>query len=464
MAGIKAAASHTAALMAPDTTVDALFQQTGVLRVDDPRELLLLAAALERTQLPAGRRVAIVGNAGGLGILTADALANEDLPLAEFAPATLDALRAGSPPNSSLTNPVDLTATVDVSQMETALRAVLNDPGVDAVVVVHVLVRPGEEAQLFNMLADLTATATKPVLLIADNPSEQVEAKVAVVATPREGALVLARLAERGDWLRRSDEPDQLIPGSSIAEIRELVQVGLATDVDSEPQSPQNRWLPTTMAFEIFRMAGINVAAPIKADDADQAADVATTMGFPVCIKAANPNLMHRSDIGAVQVGLRDEFGVVCAYRAMEQTLGDAMHGVVVQPMAPPGVEIIIGIENDPHFGPIVMVGAGGRTAELWRDTAVHLAPVNKATAAEMLRSLRSHRLLTGFRNAPQADETALIDTIVRLAQLAVDVPEIAELDANPVMVHPGGVTAVDVKIRVAANANAVRDTIRMMR
>ncbi len=457
-AGAKAAASHTAALTASDATVDALFRQAGVLRVDDPGELLLLAAALERTTLPTGRRVAIVGNAGGLGILMADALACEQLALAELASDTVAALQAHAPSHAAVTNPVDLTATVSATQFGAALRVVLDDPGIDAVVCVYVPVLADEAQPTFAVIADTTRDSTKPVLLLSDEGAAESGdvSKIAIAATPREAALVLARLAERAEWLARPHDTDLPIPEEVIERIRELVE--------HNRHQNETGWLPSTTAFEIFRLAGIPTATPVTADDAEQAAEAATTMGFPVCVKAANPTLMHKSDIGAVHVGLRDEFGVVCAFQSIEQALGEAMQGVIVQPVVPPGVEMIIGIENDPQFGPLVVVGAGGRTAELWRDTTVHLAPVNFAEADLMISSLRSHPLLTGFRGAPPADRDALIDAVVRLAQLAVDVPDIAELDANPVIVHPHGVVAVDVKVRAARNPNAERDTTRIMR
>lgn len=462
-AGSRAAASHTAALAAPDTIVDALFEQTGVLRVEDPRELLALASALDRLALPAGRRVAIVGNAGGLGILTADAMASEALSLATFEPATVEDLRRLAPPNSALSNPVDLTATASPDQLRGALNIVLADVGVDAVVALHVSVRPDDQAHVLETIADVVQSAQKPVLLMFGTAAGETltgadrVGEVALAATPREVALVLGRMADRAEWLERQREPERPIDPTVIEGIRGLVADGLVANSDGG-------WLSATVAFGILGAAGIPVAPPVEAADADAAADAAGAIGFPVCLKAANPALMHRSDVGAVHVGIRDEYGVVCAFQSIQHALAGDMHGAFVQPMAEPGVEMILGITNDSQFGSFVVVGSGGRTAELWRDTAIHVAPLDRDAAAAMVRSLRSRRLLNGFRGAPPADEAALVDALVRIAQLAADVPEIAELDANPIIVHPHGVTAVDVKIRVAPNHVAGRDEIRVLR
>ena len=463
-AGARAAASHTGALTAEDATVDALFAQAGVLRVDDPRELLALAYALERLPLPAGRRVAIVGNAGGLAILTADALATEGLVLADLQPATITRLGALAPPNASLKNPVDLTASATSEQLREALASVLDDPGVDAIVAVYVTIHGDEERRTLDMLEQTNRTATKPVVsMFASPPHEAVLAACSGAAvraaTPREAALIVGRMAARAEWLARPDTIDRPIGDDTLTRIRRLIHQALSND-RSNPDD--GGWLPPTVAFELLALAGIAVAAPIEVTNADEALDAAASIGFPVSLKAANPSLVHRSDRGAVRIGLRDEYNVLCAYQAIEHALRDDMHGAFVQPMAETGVEMILGIKNDPLFGPLVLVGSGGRNAEIWQDTAVHLAPFDRDTATAMIKSLRSYRLLDGFRASPVADQAALADAVVRVGQLAAAFPEIAELDANPLIVHPSGLTAVDVKIRLNSTAPLPDGDLRM--
>jgi acyl-CoA synthetase (NDP forming)/GNAT superfamily N-acetyltransferase len=460
-AGRRAASSHTGALAAPDATVDALFDQAGILRVEEPRELLDLCMALDLLPLPNGRRVAIVGNAGGLAILAADALTHGGLALAELAPTSVETLRAIAPPNAAATNPVDLTATMTPKQLADAVRCVSGDPGVDAVIVVHVPVLANDQDETTTMLSELSAAGPKPIVVVFGTDRD---ARVSANATPlvstataREAALLLGHIAERREWLDRQEEYELPISPAALTRIRAIISAGML-------QGGNDGWLPIMAAFEMLSLAGIKVAGPVLATSSDEAAAIAAAIGFPVSVKAANPGLLHRSDVGAVRIGLRDEYNVLCAYEAIEHELGDTMGGALIQAMAPSGVEMILGISNDRHFGPLVLVGAGGRTAELWRDTALHLAPLGRQSATSMIASLRSHRLLTGFRGSEPADETALIDALVRVAQLAAEFPEIAELDMNPLIVHRHSATAVDAKIRLAANPMAEHDELRLLR
>ena len=266
-------------------------------------------------------------------------------------------------------------------------------------------------------------------------------------------------MAARAEWLARPDTVDQPIGDDALTCIRRLMDHALS---NGRANPHDGGWLAPTVAFEILALAGIAVAMPIEVGDADEALDAAASIGFPVSLKAANPSLVHRSDRGAVRIGLRDEYNVLCAYQAIEHALRDDMHGAFVQPMAEAGVEMILGIKNDPLFGPLVLVGSGGRNAEIWQDTAIHLAPFDRDTATAMFKSLRSYRLLDGFRAAPVADQAALADAVVRVGQLAAAFPEIAELDANPLIVHPSGLTAVDVKIRLTSTAPLPDGDLRM--
>ncbi len=444
-AGSRAAASHTGALMSEDSTVDALFEQAGVLRVDDPNELLSLASALDCLPLPTGRRVAVIGNAGGLAILTVDALVAEHMTAAELHPATHLNLQQFAPSNASLNNPIDLTADASIDQLCEAVRVVSNDTGIDAIVVVYVSVKEETVKSLTCALGTLVTTSEKPIVtLLATtiNAPQQSEPRLnlSLVDSPRQAALTLSRMAARYEWLHRDDKAELPISADDISRIRSIISNDAA-------ERPESSHLTTTTAAEILDIAGIATAAPVFAPTAADAAEIGASLGFPVCLKAANPDLAHRSDLNAVWIGLRDEFNVECAFHAMEQHLGPALGGVIVQPQADEGVEMIVGIVNDRAFGPLVMVGAGGREAELWRDTRVHLAPVNRKAALAMVSSLRSAPLLTGFRGSKPADVDALVDAVVRIAQLAAEIPEIAVLDANPIIVHPKGATAVDVKI-----------------
>ena len=467
--GSRAAASHTGALVAPDSTVDALFEQAGVLRVDEPGELLSVAHALEYLPLPKGRRVAVVGNAGGLAILTADALARQHLALAELLPDTVAQLQSIAPPNAALRNPVDLTANVPLEVLNEATLLVVGDAGVDAIVVVHVSVRDDDQRTVMAMLDQLVATSEKPIVSVfGTTPSSAPSSapgsephttdsgvhRVLWTTSPREAALVVERMVTRAEWLQSYEEVETPIETDALDRIRTIVATALRKSAD-------DGWLSPTAAFEIMQLAGVHVAGPVHVSDADQAVAVASAVGYPVSIKAASPTMLHRSDLGAVRIGLLDDDDVMSAYQSMVRALGDEMRGAFVQPMAETGVEVIMGIKNDERFGSLVLIGAGGRNAEIWRDTSIHLAPLGRRAAIEMIHSLRSYPLLTGFRGASPSDQESLVDALLRLGQLAAEIPEIAEMDVNPIIVHPAGVTAVDVKIRLTPNRNPINDELR---
>ncbi len=450
-AGSRAAASHTGALTSHDATVDAFFEQSGVLRLDDLGDMLTLACALERLPLPQGRRVAVVGNAGGLAILTIDAMARNHLNPADLHPSTVAQLQQLAPPNASFSNPVDLTADASPEQIAESIRLINNDEGVDAVIVVYVGVGKNSVVHVERALTDIIDKTTKPIIALfasslpASSSPEQrspFSQSLPLADSPSQAALTLGRMADRFEWLHRHTETEQPLAVEVVEAMRQVLS-------DARKERPGTRNLDAPAASRVLQLAGIGVAAPVFAAESDAAVSAAQLIGYPVCLKAANPELAHRSDHGAVSVDLRDDFHVECAFRAMEEHLGAAMGGAIVQPMAGGGVEMIVGITNDPAFGPLVMVGAGGREAEIWRDTALHLAPVTRSIAVEMISSLRRAPLLAGFRGAPSADIGALADAIVKISQLASELPEIATLDANPVIVHHTGATAVDVKIQL---------------
>ena len=442
MAGSKAAGSHTAALALPDAMVDALLAQSGVSRVDDLRSLLNVAHAFDVLRLPKGRRIAVIGNAGGIGILVADALAQRGCALAELGPATSLAIDEAAPTNSTRTNPVDLTAAVDSVAFGRCIEAALADPGVDGIIAIHATLGAETRRAAQRCIAEIARGADKPIVAVmatADPPD--VDASLVIVEMPEEAAEVVAKLAERSEWLARRGLPLRPIPTETLNEVRELLGVPSGRTGEG--------WLDPVRAFAIAQAIGIAVAAPVYAVDDDAAAAAASRLGVPVSLKAANPALVHRSDRNAIRLGLHDEFSVASAFDAIHLQLGEEMGGAIVQPMCEPGVEMIVGITNDPLFGPLLLVGAGGHSAELWKDTSVHLAPLPPGEARRMIERLRSAPLLHGFRGAPLLDIDAVVDALERLAQIAVEVPEIAELDVNPLIVHEHGAVAVDVKVRV---------------
>ncbi len=466
VAGSKAAVSHTGALAANDSTVDALFDQAGVLRVDEPTELLSLASALVQSPLPAGRRVAVVGNAGGLAILAADALSHERLVVATLEEATIAAIRREAPTNAALSNPIDLTALASPAQLKQALEAVLADVGVDAVVVVLVSMDLQAGDAYRSVLNSLVVGAGKPMIAVFAPTTRSgvlvgecssVGGAVPIAVSTREAALVIRRMAERSEWLANIEEPDLPIRNEELTRIRKVVG----------PIAEQQReatMLDAVTASEILAMAGITGKPPVFVANEDAAIEAARSIGFPVCLKIANPNVAHRSDVGGVHLNLKDDFSVAAAFRSLELGIRSDKPGALVQAMSQPGIEMIVGVQNNSQFGPTVLVGSGGRTAELWRDTAIHLAPLGRSAARTMIESLRCYPLLDGFRGAPRLDREALVETIVRLAQLGATVPELSDVTINPVIVHSQGISAVDIKVQVAPDASDGRNELRLLR
>ncbi len=451
-AGSRAASSHTAALASSDVAVDALFRQAGVIRVDTLDELLSTAMVLAHQPIPAGRRVAIVSNAGGPGILAADACEGAGLEIAELGPATQDALRQILTPGATVRNPIDLVAGATAEQFEGALRIALADPAIDAVLAIFVPPLVTRADDVAHAIATAAGTeVTKPVLACFLGSTGVPDAlrgidgrrTIPSFAFPESAAHALGRVAELGDWRRRPPGSVPALAGISLHGARAIVGAALH-------ESPEGSWLDQPEAAALLACFGIPTVPFRSVADADEARAAAREIGFPVVLKASAPDLVHKTDVGGVALGLRDEASVGIAFDAMLQSVGPAMTGAVVQPMVPAGVEVILGITHDPSFGPLVLFGLGGVTAELLGDHALRLVPVTDEDAHDLVRSLRGSRLFFGYRGSAPTDVAALEEVILRVGVLAEEIEEVVEMDINPVVVSPAGVLAIDVKIRVS--------------
>lgn len=467
-AGSRAASSHTAALAAPDVAVDALFRQAGVIRVDTLDELLSTAMVLAHQPLPQGRRVAIVSNAGGPGILAADACAGARLEVAELDATAQDALRKIAVSDASVRNPVDLVAGATAAQYEEALRIVLADAAIDAVLVIFVppLVTSAEDVARAIVRAS-DAAGDKPIVSCFLGQSGVPDAlrgtdgrrTIPSYAFPESAAHALARGADLADWRRRPPGHVPTLDDTDVPRARALVADALAA-------APKGAWLGPVAATGVLECFGIPVLAVREVADAEAAGRAARELGFPVVLKASAPGLVHKSDVGGVALGLRDEQSVIDAFGAMSKSVGAAMTGAIVQPMVGggAGVEVLVGITHDPSFGPLVLFGLGGITAELLADRALRLVPVTDQDASELVRSLRGSQLFFGYRGRAPVDVAALEDLILRVGALADEIPEIAEMDLNPVVASEEGVVAIDVKIRVVSPGARMPVDMRRMR
>jgi len=454
-AGSRAAGSHTGALVASsDVSVEALFRQCGVIRTDTLAGLFDVASLLAHQPVPKGRRVGIVTNAGGPAILCADACEAEELEVPELSPASQKLLRALLSPQASVTNPVDMIAAATADQYERTIDIVASDPNVDAVVVIYippVVTRPEDVARAIvaGALAAKRKRPDKPVLTVfmsaAGVPDALRAPEVGIPSYPfpENAAIALARAAWYGEWRRR---PEGTRP--EFVDIRRDEAAALVARALGRGEG----WLPADEVSALLACYGVPMVETRTVPDVEQAVAAAREIGASVALKAIAPGLVHKTEAGAVRLGLADADAVRNAAEAMAGRLRGAGHeptGFIVQRMVPSGVEMLVGIADDPQFGSLVVCGAGGTLVELLKDVAIRLTPLTVEDASEMVRSLKSYPLLTGFRGAPPYDAAAVENVVLRVAMLADDLPAVAELDLNPVIVAERGAVVVDARVRV---------------
>ena len=466
-AGTRAAGSHTATLASSDVAVDALFRQAGVTRVDMLEELFDVAQVLAHQPVPLGRRVAIVSNGGGPGILTADACAGAGLEVPELGAETQARLRDFASPDAGVRNPIDLVASAAATTYERALRTVLRDDEVDAVIVIFVpplVTQPDDVARAIRTAAG--DAGPKPIVACflgshgipdALHSTQPDERSIPSFAFPESAASALGRAAGYGAWRRRPEGTVPELPGVNAVPARAIVSelVGGSTD---------GVWLDADVAQSLCDCFGIPVVRTVSVATASGAVDAAEELGYPVALKAGSGAIVHKTDVGAVHLNLASSAEVSDAFTAMQERLGDDMGGAIVQPMVGAGVETIVGVTRDPMFGSLVVFGMGGTAAELVRDTALRILPITDLDAREMVRSLRTSPLLFGYRGSPPADVDALEGLLLRVGRLADELPEVAEMDCNPVIVSPEAVTIVDVKVRLVPLPPSPLPGVRRMR
>ena len=476
--GARAAFSHSGALAAADDVCDAALRRAGLLRVDRIDELFDAAETLVRSRRLAGDRVAIVSNGGGVAVLATDSVVAHGGRLAELAPDTIARLDAALPPTWSRGNPVDLIGDAPGERYAAALRAVLADPGVDAVLVLHaptaiasseeaaaavaMICREGRPRQPAGSVGpDLFAswlgrgdgaerarrTLRDAGIASYDTPDDAIAALSHLLAHRRNQALLLetppslpAEFAPRPEQARR-------VIGSALAAGRERL---------TEPESKS-----------VLDAFGIPVVATRIARDAEEAEHLALEIGFPVALKILSPDVVHKTDVGGVALDLETRQAVRAAARAMAARLrarsaSARLEGFTVQAMArrPAARELFAGLASDPVFGPVVLFGQGGIAVEQIGDRALALPPLNLNLARELVGRTHVAKLLAGYRDVPPADADALALALVQVSQIAIDLPEVVELDVNPLLAGPDGVLALDARIRIQSVAAGQADRL----
>jgi acetyl coenzyme A synthetase (ADP forming)-like protein len=440
-AGAKAASSHTAALAGSEAAVDALFRHAGVLRAETLEELLDVAALLSSQPVPRGRRVALLTNAGGLGILCADACDGAGLELAQLTDETVTALARALPVEASTANPVDVLGSATAAAYEAALPLLLADPRVDAAIVLFAPPVTAGADEVADAVARAARGSEKPVLAVLmsseGTPSalRSGERPVAAFPYPESAARALGRAVERAEWLRR---PAGFFP--RLDGIDRMTAEAVAAEA-------AEGWLDAAQTRSLLRAYGVPLVAERLAASADEAVAAAGELGFPVVLKSAAAGA-HKTESGGVALDVHDEADVLAAAERIGLP-------VLVQPMIRGGVELLAGLVQDPVFGPLVAFGPGGVLAELIAEASFRIAPLTDVDARELVDDGKAGRLVRGFRRAP-ADAPALVDLVLRLSRLAEELPEVAELDLNPVLALEQGCVVVDARVRVA---RAVRAT-----
>ncbi len=449
--GQRAAASHTAAIAAPLITREALFEQAGLIATAGFSELLDVIAQLSAQPPPAGRRVAIFTNAGGAGVLAADACIEAGLAVHAVTNRAQQRLHEILPPGAAVGGPVDTGAGVSADAFRGGLEILAADEGVDAVLALIVRTAvaglvPAVRAALPVPTAAVVLGQPEAVTLLPG--AEDGDPPVPAYAYPESAAHALSRAAKYGEWLAT---PAGLVP--DLDRIRTADARALITSFIG--QLPGGGWLPPPVASELLRCYGLPVVETQLAGDAASAARAAAELGCPVVMKAVVPGLLHKTEAGAVRLDVRSPQDARRVFGDLAAKFGDQLTGALVQPMVTGGVEVIIGVVQEPVFGPLVVFGLGGVATEVLGDHSARLAPLTDTDANVMIHSIRAAPLLLGHRGTPAADLAGLTDTLLRVSRLADDLPEVAELDLNPVIARPDGVYAVDARVRVTSQAAA---------
>ena len=457
--GAKAAMSHTGALAGADLVYDAAFRRAGAVRVRELEELFEAVTTLSAGLVLGGERLAIVTNGGGAGVLAADALEAHSGKLAELAPTTIAKLNAGLPASWSHGNPVDILGDAQAERYTLAMEIIAADPNTDAILALNCPTAVADSTAAAAAVAEAHRANPKPTLTCwlgdpaaANGRRIFTAAKIPTFETPDEAVRAYARLVEyrrnQESLLETPPARRRVIDADAKARVRAVIDGALARGVSllNEPE-----------AKAVIAAYGVPTVATREAKDADEAAAAATAIGFPVALKILSPDISHRSDVGGVKLDLDGQEAVRAAVAAMQKSVRQhapaaRITGFVVEQMVRRSAahELLLGITTDAVFGPVLLFGQGGTAAEVIRDRAIGLPPLNDPLARELISRTRISQLLGGFRDRPAVDMPALAGALISLSELVLDFPEVRELDINPLVADDSGVLALDARIVVA--------------
>jgi acetyl coenzyme A synthetase (ADP forming)-like protein len=453
-AGALAASSHTGALAVDDVAVDAMLTQAGVLRASSVEELFEMAIGFGARAMPRSRRTAVLTNAGGPGILAADALVMYGLQLADLGTTTIESLRPLFPAEASIRNPLDMIASATPAGYKAALTALLADPAVDAAMPIFVPPFGVRQEDVAEAIASAAATQpTKPVFAVLMGreglPLGRAELRKAGIPAyifPESAARALSAINRQVEWAAR--------PAANPAPVD--VDRDAAKAILNKAMHDGRKSLTEFESLALLRTYGIPVAESRFASRPEDLAAAGEALGYPLVMKLVSPDVSHKTDVGGVRLGIVSEVQLLEAYHELirnvrERAPGATVNGVLIQQMVIGGQETIVGISRDPSFGSLVMFGLGGIFVEALQDVIFRMTPIDDAQALEMIKGIQGARVLGGMRGAPPVDHSALATAVRRIAQLGADFPQILELDVNPLLAMERGAVAVDARVLLRA-------------
>ncbi len=462
LSGKRAAGSHTAALAASDIAVEALFEQTGVIRAQTLEEMFDLASLLGSQPLPKGNRVGIVTNAGGPGILCTDACEANGLVVPELSKARRSRIAKFLPPAAGLTNPVDMIASAPPEHYRKTIENILSAKEIDALIVIYIPVLPVDLPLITTAIAQGIAAgrkkggAGKPVLACLMTQQEGSQClvlngeKIPAFRFPEAAAQVLGKVARYSEW--RKESPG-VIPDFDDMNFKVAREVCLRVI-----EERRGGWLSAQESRQVLSAMQLPLPQSAVAKDPEEAARIAEQIGFPVAVKLASHEVVHKTEVGGVHLNLQNQKEVKKAFHEIRKRLLDigkieAMEGVVVQQMISGGIEVMAGATEDALFGPLIAFGLGGIHIEMLNDVAFRISPLTDKDASQMVRQIHGYRLFEGYRGHPPADIKAMEEVLLRISRLVEEVPEITELDLNPIFVMPPGKGCLiaDVRIKVSS-------------
>ncbi len=451
--GAQAASSHTGSLAGSETAYESAFERAGIIRCDSIKQQFDYAQAFSNQPLPAGPRVAVITNAGGPGIMAADAIEREGLTFAKLDEQTISKLRSELPPATNFYNPIDVLGDALAERYSFALDVVLDDPNVDTVLVLltpQAMTEPAATAEAVVKIS--REKPKKPILAcflgaskVADGVRILREEKIPQYDSPESTVETIKVMSEYVRWRSRPKRVVKLFPVNR-RKVENIVERHLRQGI---------REVGETESKEILEAYGFVTPKGSIATTAEQAVNIAHQLGFPVVLKIWSPDILHKSDVSGVRLGLnsdqevKDAFDLMM-YRVPKKRPEANILGVLVQEMCKGGKEVILGMNRDPHFGPLMMFGMGGIMVEVLKDVSFYLAPLTADEAKQMLMNTKTYQMLKGVRGQEGVDIDKIAEGLQRLSQLVTEFPQIQEMDINPYVVGPEGTTPIAVDARMS--------------